>query len=153
MKQIPVFFYLFLGLLLTVVIVASVPGGGKQDFLRYWAATHLLVSGGNPYNGSDLRSLQKATQPDLMVMKQKLLCLESTRLLLILTPLEYYSQDCSSNLDIPKYWLIIALTYSWHLAKKYQVLSDNLETGILFGSTITKSSWDKYLRSFYFLYL
>lgn len=142
MKRIPIIFFLILSLLLTVVVVASVPGAGQHDFLRYWAATHLLVNGGNPYNGPELRALQKATQPGLMADEEEIVeAWNPPWLLLVLAPLGILPFNIAVPIWIFLNFAIITsvLMYSWYLAggknnpKLYLVV---LGAGILFGSTI-----------------
>jgi hypothetical protein len=61
-KRIWVFIILY-GLFLAIIIPSFSPGKGENDFLRYWSASRLLLTGGNPYDEISVRNLQKLYHP------------------------------------------------------------------------------------------
>ena len=53
-----------IGIIFAVVVPRYAPGRGKLDLIRYWAATHLFVTGGDAYDSQALRTLEMAVSPD-----------------------------------------------------------------------------------------
>ncbi len=53
-----------LGLLLVLQSSLTTSHLGEKDFLGYWSAAHLLITGGNPYDPGALRELQHAVRPE-----------------------------------------------------------------------------------------
>ena len=63
MKRIAIFFTLFLGVILAVIVPNFAPGRGEQDFIRYWAASRLFWSGDDPYDAKNLEAIEHETRP------------------------------------------------------------------------------------------
>jgi hypothetical protein len=81
-------FICIIGAILTIAIYARFPGPPKNDFLAYWSASHLLVTGGNPYDHAQLRNLEIATIPEISSQGEVFLnTWNPPWLLLIFTPL------------------------------------------------------------------
>lgn len=57
-------FVITLGIILALIIPIFILGKGTGDFIAYWSAAHLFVSGGNPYNQAEMSSLQHQTNPE-----------------------------------------------------------------------------------------
>jgi hypothetical protein len=49
-----------LGVIFALVVPNYAPGGGHLDFMRYWAASHLFVTGENAYDSKALLELEKS---------------------------------------------------------------------------------------------
>jgi len=142
MKRIAIFFTLFLGVILAVIIPNFAPGRGEQDFIRYWAASRLLVTGGNPYDGKDLTNIQKETRPELLIEEGDIVeAWNPPWLLLTLIPLGLLPFGFAVPMWVFLNVLLIvsALVISWRLsggADNQRLFLIVLGAGVLFGNTI-----------------
>jgi len=142
MKRIAIFFTIFLGMILAVVVPNFTPGRGEQDFIRYWAASRLLVIGGNPYDGKELTALQNETQPDLMIKEGDIVeAWNPPWLLLTLLPLGLLPFNFAVPLWIFLNVVIVvsSLWMSWQLsggADNRRLFLIVLGAGVLFGNTV-----------------
>ena len=57
-------FLITLGIILAICIPVINPERGGGDFIAYWSAAHLFVQGGNPYDQTEMSSLQYQTSPE-----------------------------------------------------------------------------------------
>lgn len=60
-------FLCILGIIFAVSIPLIRSGGGEGDFLAYWSASHLFVTGGNAYDQAEMSALQYATSPETFI--------------------------------------------------------------------------------------
>ncbi len=64
-------------LLLSIILTASFEwffrGAGRSDFIAYWSASHLLVTGGSPYNQAETAQLQQSINPDKSGQQESLI--------------------------------------------------------------------------------
>ena len=130
------FFIIFYGLLLAIIIPNFDPGGSGNDFIGYWTASRLFITGGNAYEENSLRSLQKAIRPDLEVVE----VWNPPWLLVILAPLGILPFDLAVRLWIflNIFLLVVALFFTWQMAvgSNYQKFFPLvLYAGFLFGNT------------------
>ncbi len=58
----PLIFVAILGIILAVFTPIMAPGKGEGDFLAYWCAARLMVTGGNPYDQSAMEAMQRANR-------------------------------------------------------------------------------------------
>ncbi len=58
-------FICILGIIFALFIQVRTSGAGSSDFLAYWSASHLVVSGGNPYDHKSLSDLEQSVDPQL----------------------------------------------------------------------------------------
>ena len=131
------FFTIICGVLLSILIPNFDPGGSRNDFIGYWSASRLLITGGNPYDENSLRSLQKTIRPDLEVVE----VWNPPWLLLILAPLGILPCDLALRVwtFCNVFLLAMALFLTWQRAlgpdyQSYLILI--LAAGFLFGDTI-----------------
>jgi hypothetical protein len=66
-------FLLVLGIFFTIAfsLFDLVKGGG--DIIAYWSASHIFISGGNPYNQSEMGALQQITSPERFTNNSELI--------------------------------------------------------------------------------
>jgi hypothetical protein len=135
-------FTVILGVSLAIIIPSFAPGRGEQDFIRYWAASRLLITGGNPYDGKELSDLQIKTRPDLAIKEGDIVeAWNPPWLLLTLLPIGLMP----FNLAVP-IWvflnvllIVIALAMSWRFSggdNNHRLFLIVLGSGVLFGNTI-----------------
>jgi len=142
MKRIAIFFVIFLGVILAVIIPNFAPGRGEQDFIRYWAASRLLVTGGNPYDGKELIELQNSTRPELSIKEGDIVeAWNPPWLLLTMLPLGLLPFNAAVPLWIFLNVLIIvvSLMISWQLSggkDNQRLFVIVLGAGVLFGNTV-----------------
>ena len=117
-KSIWVFIFLF-GIILAILL-PNFPGGkGENDFLRYWSATRIFITGGDPYDETSLRNLQRANHPNPDLRDKDLgYVWNSPLLLLILSPLAILPFALAFKLWIflNVFLLVIILFKTWQMA-------------------------------------
>jgi hypothetical protein len=132
-----------LGILLPVFIHFYKPGAGQGDFLAYWSASHLLISGGNPYAHSSISALEQSTTPEIISQGEVFLnAWNPPWLLLILAPLGFLSYPIAALVWIfcNTFFIGLALIISWHMCEGIQPSRGILVVflaGFLFGETIS----------------
>lgn len=142
MKKIFWTFSLILGLMLAWVVPGFAPGRGAQDFIRYWAASRLLISGGNPYDSRELTALQKNTPSQLTIEEGDIVeAWNPPWLLLTLAPLGFFSLHFAIPLWVLMNILSImtGLLMSWRFSGGEQnprFFLIAIGAGFLFGNTI-----------------
>jgi hypothetical protein len=57
-------FVIIFGSLLALQAALTTSHVGEKDFLGYWSAAHLLLTGGDPYDPGALRKLQHSVRPE-----------------------------------------------------------------------------------------
>jgi len=136
------FFTIFYGLLLAIIFPNYSPGKGENDFLRYWSASRLFITGENPYDESSLRNLQKINHPKPEIRDKDVGGVWNPPLvLLILAPFGILPFIIAFKLwlFLNVFLLVMTLYVTWHMAagsdyQKYFPLV--LIAGFLFGDTI-----------------
>jgi len=136
------FFIISLGLILAIISHVYAPTIGSSDFIRYWSASRLLITGGNPYDGESLRTLQRVNCPGLRIYEKDVAeTWNPPWLLLIMIPLAilpfYLAVRLWIILNI--FLTIMPLLAVWRMAMKsrYQSLFPLvLGAGVLFGNTL-----------------
>ncbi len=121
------FIAIFFGLFLGIITHNYAPKIGAQDFVRYWSASRLLISGGNPYDARSLLTLQKANSPKLKFYDNDVVeTWNPPWLLLVMAPLGILPFDLAVRLWIflSIFLLVMALFLTWRMAmgSKYQSL-------------------------------
>jgi hypothetical protein len=107
-----IFFALVTGLVLVAVAPLGRPYFGESDFLRYWASTHLLVTGGDPYDEAALFSLEHALRPELAPEGTIAQIWNPPWLLLLLAPLGLLPFDVASPIWVFINVLVVSLSVS-----------------------------------------
>jgi hypothetical protein len=64
MTKKPLLAILLIGVIIGLILPIALPGAGEGDFIAYWAASHLWVTGQNPYDQQSLSILQQSVRPD-----------------------------------------------------------------------------------------
>jgi len=138
-----IFFVCVLGILLTVFIQIYNLGTGKGDFLAYWSAAHLFISGDNPYDQSAMTILQQSTSPEIFSQGGMLLnAWNPPWLILILAPLGVLPYQIAAILWIFSNTIVIGITIiiSWQMCTGTHSSRGILFAfiaGYLFGETIS----------------
>lgn len=112
-KRFSILFVLFIGVLLAFVVPYSRVGWGENDFLRYWSATKIFVSGGNPYSFDSLKQMQIAIKPELVTNSEIVQAWNPPWLMLLLSPLTLVNFNLAT-----KVWILInisLITFSLYL--------------------------------------
>jgi hypothetical protein len=60
-----ILFICVLGIIFSVSIQLRTPNSHVSDFLAYWSASHLLITGSSPYDHTALSALEQSINPDL----------------------------------------------------------------------------------------
>ena len=135
-------FAILLGLFLTIITHNYAPTIGAHDFIRYWSASRLLITGGNPYDANSLLTLQKASCPNLRFHEKDVVeTWNPPWLLLIMAPLAILPFELSVRLWIflSIFFLVLALflTSEMALGSHYKRLFPLiLVAGFLFPNTL-----------------
>jgi hypothetical protein len=141
MKKNIIFIFL-LGIILTPLFQVVDLNAGKDDFLAYWSAAHLLVTGGNPYDHSAMNSLEKSVRPELVSDGDFFLnAWNPPWLLLLFAPLGFLSYPIAVPVWIFCNTVLIglALIISWRMCTGNESSKGILivfVAGYLFGETI-----------------
>lgn len=86
---------------LAVVVAVSRVNAGEKDFLIYWSAARLLVTGGNPFDLNSLHGLELETRPERLQREgQPLASWNPPWLLLLLSPLGFLPFDLAARVWI-----------------------------------------------------
>lgn len=138
-----IIFVCILGILLPILIQFYKPGAGQGDFLAYWSASHLLISGNNPYDHSSLSTLEKSTTSGTDSQGEMFLnTWNPPWLILLLAPLGLIPYQLSALVWMFCNTVIIGLTLilSWQICTGIQASRGILVVflaGFLFGVTIS----------------
>lgn len=136
-------FVIVLGIILTTLIQYANPEIGKRDFLAYWSASHLFVTGDHPYQLSAISTLQQSTRPESISSDQDVInAWNPPWLVLLLSPLGILPFAIAVPLWIFCNMLLIglALILSWQMCSPSQRSRGILIVfiaGYLFGETIS----------------
>ncbi len=137
MRKTSWFFTILCGVVFAILIPNFALRGSQNDFIGYWSASRLLITGGNPYDENSLRNLEQTIRPDLKVVE----VWNPPWLLLIFAPFGILPFDLAL-----RFWtfcnvflLVMALFLTWKMAvgsdyQSYFLLI--LAAGFLFGDTI-----------------
>jgi hypothetical protein len=136
------FFAIFSGLFLAIITHNYAPTIGVHDFIRYWSASRLLITGGNPYDANSLLNLQKASCPKLRFDDKDVVeAWNPPWLLLTMAPLGILPFELSVRLwlFLNIFLLVMALFLTWRMAvgsnyKHFFPLI--LYAGFLFATTL-----------------
>jgi hypothetical protein len=142
MKRRTIIFALVTGSLMAFIVPSQRANFGELDFLRYWASSHLLVTGGDPYNSAALFSLEHALRPELIPEGEVVHAWNPPWLMLTLAPLGLLSFGIASQLWVFSNVVLISVALStvwkWLVGPTEQrgvVLA--LAAGFLYGETYT----------------
>ena len=134
---------LVLGVLLTLAIRLSSFGTGKSDFLAYWSAAHLFVSGGNPYDQNEMRFVEQSVSADTINLGDIVInAWNPPWLILIFAPLGalHYLTAFSVWIFCNTVLIGLVLLLSWQMctyAKDSRGILAIFVAGFLFGTTIS----------------
>jgi hypothetical protein len=119
------------------------PGFGQGDYLAYWSASHLLISGEHPYDHSALSTLEKSTISVTDPQGEMFLnTWNPPWLILLMAPLGLLPYQLSALVWMSINTIIIGLTLiiSWQICTGIQASRGILVVflaGFLFGVTIS----------------
>lgn len=113
MKRITIIFILVVGVVLAVLIPSKRSGWGENDFLRYWSASKILITGGNPYDSNVLQQLQITIRPHLAKQGDVVQAWNPPWLMLLITPLTLLKFNIATRVWI--FTNIVLTTFSLYL--------------------------------------
>jgi hypothetical protein len=134
---------LMIGPLLALLIPAMAPAKGENDLLAYWAASHLFITGQNPYDLNNLRQVESVTRPERFAQGEFLLVSWNPPwLLLFFAPLSLLPFDVAKLVLVIANVVLVAVCAEW-LWRMFVPEPDNsglticLFASFMLGATIT----------------
>jgi hypothetical protein len=129
------------GILLSVFVPIQRARWGVNDFLPYWSASKVMLSGGNPYDPNELFQVQIKIEPEFNDVGDVNLAWGPPWTMLLISPLIFFGFEIATRLWIfcNVMLLTVALYLLWGMLferfdKKGLILT--LGIGFLFGYTI-----------------
>ena len=135
-------FVLIVGLLLVTLAPLDLPTFGERDFLKYWASTHLLITGGNPYDSVALRDLEHSLRPELIPKYDVVEVWNPPWLLLILSPLGLLPFDIAKVVwvfcNVFLISLALGIVWQWLASPSdHRGFAAALAAGFLYAETLS----------------
>ncbi len=136
-------FIFLLSVILTAAFEVYFRGSGRSDFVAYWSASHLLVTGGSPYNQSEMAELQKSINPaDNRQQAELISAWNPPWMVLALVPLGFlpYSIAVAAWTFVNIFLIGLILILAWQLSKGPENSRGILAVvvaGYFFGITIS----------------
>ena len=137
-----IFFIAILGIIFAVTFQVFNPKSRQSDFLAYWSAAHLFISGGNPYDQSAMSILQQSIMPEEFSHGGTVInAWNPPWFILIFSPLGglSYSSAISAWVFVNTLLVGLALIITWQMCGAIQNSRGMLivfVVGYLFGETI-----------------
>lgn len=134
-------FVLIISIFLAILIPSKGIEIGENDFLAYWSASKVLISGGNPYDPNALYEIQVSVRPHLEDHSNVMQAWNPPWLMLILSPFTLFKFNIASRIWI--FCNVVLITLSLFLL--WEMLFDPsdrkalyilLGAGFLFGNSI-----------------
>lgn len=104
-KRFSILFVIIIGVFLAFIVPNGRVGWGENDFLRYWTASKIFITGGNPYNFESLHQMQKTIKPDLDTQGEGDKVWNPPWLMLLLSPLTIFNFNIAT-----KIWILINIS-------------------------------------------